>query len=49
MLHGLEERTLSQLCFRLVIGERLGLAAAKLFAEAGVKDAVTDGARLLDE
>jgi len=47
VLHGLEERTLPQLRLRLVVGERRGLAAAELLAEAGVEDTVADGACLL--
>lgn len=46
MLHGLEKGTLPQLPFRLFVGERFGLAAAELLAEAGVIDTVADGARL---
>lgn len=47
VLHGLEERPLPQLRLRLVVIERLGLAAAEQLAEACVIDAITDGACLL--
>ena len=49
VLHGLEERTLPQLCFRLVVVERCSLATAELLAEAGVEDTIADGARLLND
>lgn len=49
VLHGLEERTLPQLRLRLVVVERLGLAAAELLAKASVKDTVANGACLFDE
>jgi len=47
VLHGLEERTLPQLCLRLVVVERCSLATAEQLAEACVIDAITDGACLL--
>ena len=49
VLHGLEKRTLPQLCLRLVVVERRGLAATELLAETGVEDTVTDGACLLND
>ena len=49
VLHGLEKRPLSQLCLRLVVIERRGLATAELLAKAGVIDAIADGACLLNK
>ena len=49
VLHGLEECTLPQLCFRLVVGERFSLAATELLAETGIEDTVANGASLLNE
>ena len=49
VLHGLEERTLPQLCLRLVVVERCSLATAEQLAEACVEDAITDGASLLND
>ena len=49
VLHSLEERTLPQLRLRLVVIERLGLAAAEQLAKASIVDTITDGARLLND
>ena len=49
VLHGLEERTLPQLCLRPVVSERRSLAAAELLAEAGIVDTVADGTGLLND
>ena len=49
MLHGLEESALSELRFRFLVVDLRRTTTAKGLAEAGVIDAVADGARLLDD